>query len=269
MEEQKEMKLKVDKKIWKEMFHYFKPFKKDFIILVCFMVALAATDIAFPLLTRYAIDNFVAEGDYDGLKGVALLYVGLAIALGLIVFFFIRHAGKLEMGIQYRLRKDSFRKLQRLSFSYYDKNAVGWMIARTTSDAQKIAETVAWGVVDMVWGGTMMLGVSAVMLVINWKLALVTLLTIPVLAFISVFFEKRMLVSYRNVRKINSKITGLFNDGIVGAKTTKTLVREELNIEEFSEETFNMKKTSIRAATLSAGYLPMTLFISAVGTVLT
>lgn len=269
MEEQKEMKLKVDKKIWKEMFHYFKPFKKDFIILVCFMVALAATDIAFPLLTRYAIDNFVAEGDYDGLKGVALLYVGLAIALGLIVFFFIRHAGKLEVGIQYRLRKDSFRKLQRLSFSYYDKNAVGWMIARTTSDAQKIAETVAWGVVDMVWGGTMMLGVSAVMLVINWKLALVTLLTIPVLAFISVFFEKRMLVSYRNVRKINSRITGLFNDGIVGAKTTKTLVREELNIEEFSEETFNMKKTSIRAATLSAGYLPMTLFISAVGTVLT
>lgn len=269
MEEQKEMKLKVDKKIWKEMFNYFKVFKKDFIILIGFMVALAATDIAFPLLTRYAIDNFVAEGDYEGLTQVAFLYVGLAIALALIVFFFIRYAGKLEMEIQYKLRKDSFRKLQRLSFSYYDKNAVGWMIARTTSDAQKIAETVAWGIVDMVWGATMMLGVSVVMLVINWKLALVTLLTVPFLAFISVFFEKKMLLSYRSVRKINSKITGLFNDGIVGAKTTKTLVREELNIEEFSDVTKDMKKTSIRAATLSAGYLPMTLFISAVGTVLT
>ena len=269
MEEQKEMKLKVDKKIWKEMFNYFKVFKKDFIILIGFMVALAATDIAFPLLTRYAIDNFVAEGDYEGLTQVAFLYVGLAIALALIVFFFIRYAGKLEMEIQYKLRKDSFRKLQRLSFSYYDKNAVGWMIARTTSDAQKIAETVAWGIVDMVWGATMMLGVSVVMLVINWKLALVTLLTVPFLAFISIFFEKKMLVSYRRVRKINSKITGLFNDGIVGAKTTKTLVREELNIEEFSDVTTDMKKTSIRAAVLSAGYLPMTLFISAVGTVLT
>lgn len=269
MEEQKEMKLKVDKKIWKEMFNYFKVFKKDFIILIGFMVALAATDITFPLLTRYAIDNFVAEGDYEGLTQVAFLYVGLAIALSLIVFFFIRYAGKLEMEIQYKLRKDSFRKLQRLSFSYYDKNAVGWMIARTTSDAQKIAETVAWGIVDMVWGGTMMLGVSVVMLLINWKLALVTLLTVPILAFISIFFEKKMLLSYRGVRKINSKITGLFNDGIVGAKTTKTLVREELNIEEFSDVTKDMKKTSIRAATLSAGYLPMTLFISAVGTVLT
>lgn len=269
MEEQKEMKLKVDRRIWTEMFRYFSVFKKDFLILCGFMVALAATDIAFPLITRYAIDNFVAEGDYEGLMGVGVVYGLLALALGLVVFLFIRHAGKIEMEIQYKMRKDSFAKLQKLSFSYYDKNAVGWMIARTTSDAQKIAETVAWGVVDMVWGATMMLGISIVMLIINWQLALITLLTVPVLGIISVIFEKKMLVSYRSVRKINSKITGLFNDGIVGAKTTKTLVREELNIEEFGETTHDMKRTSIRAATLSAGYLPMTLFISAVGTVLT
>lgn len=269
MEEQKEMKLKVDKTVWKEMFRYLSIFKKDFLILCGFMVGLAGMDIVFPLLTRYAIDNFVANGDYNGLTMVGVLYGLLAMGLGLIVFLFIRHAGKIEMGIVYKLRKDAFEKLQRLSFSYYDKNAVGWMIARTTSDATKISETVAWGVVDLVWGATMMLGVSVVMLIINWKLALVTLITVPVLAVVSVFFEKKMLVSYRNVRKINSKITGLFNDGIVGAKTTKTLVREELNIEEFQEVTKDMKKTSIRAATLSAGYLPMTLFISAVGTVLT
>ncbi|SDI89515.1 ABC transporter ATP-binding protein [Proteiniclasticum ruminis] len=269
MEEQKEMKLKVDKTIWKEMFRYLSIFKKDFLILCGFMVGLAGMDIVFPLLTRYAIDTFVANGDYKGLTMVGVLYGILALGLGIIVFLFIRHAGKIEMGIVYKLRKDAFEKLQRLSFSYYDKNAVGWMIARTTSDATKISETVAWGVVDLVWGATMMLGVSVVMLLINWKLALVTLITVPVLALVSVFFEKKMLVSYRNVRKINSKITGLFNDGIVGAKTTKTLVREELNIEEFQDVTKDMKKTSIRAATLSAGYLPMTLFISAVGTVLT
>lgn len=269
MEEQKEMKLKVDKTVWKEMFRYLSIFKKDFLILCGFMVGLAGMDIVFPLLTRYAIDNFVANGDYNGLTMVGVLYGLLALGLGLIVFLFIRHAGKIEMAIVYKLRKDAFEKLQRLSFSYYDKNAVGWMIARTTSDATKISETVAWGVVDLVWGATMMLGVSVVMLIINWKLALVTLITVPVLAVVSVFFEKKMLVSYRNVRKINSKITGLFNDGIVGAKTTKTLVREELNIEEFQDVTKDMKKTSIRAATLSAGYLPMTLFISAVGTVLT
>jgi len=269
MKEQTETKLKVDKKIWKEMFQYFNVFKKDFLILCGFMVALASLDISFPLLTQYAIDTYVVPRDLSGLRGVGILYAVLALVLGIVVLLFIRHAGKIEMDLLYKMRKDSFEKLQRLSFSYYDKNAVGWMISRVTSDTQKISETVAWGIVDLVWGLTMMLGISIVMLVVNWKLALITLITIPVLAAISVFFEKKMLVSYRSVRKNNSKITGLFNDGIVGARTTKTLVREDLNTQEFKEVTREMKKVSVRAATLSAGYLPLTLFISAVGTVLT
>lgn len=263
------MKLKVDKAVWKEMFIYFKRFKKDFIILCAFMISLAAIDITFPLLTQYAIDTYVIPRNLDGLWVVGVSYAVLTILLSLIVFLFIKHAGKIEMGMLYQMRKDSFEKLQRLSFSYYDKNAIGWMIARTTSDASKISETVAWGLVDMVWGFAMMIGISVVMLIVNWQLALVTLVTVPLLAIISVVFEKKMLVSYRNVRKINSKITGLFNDGIVGAKTTKTLVREELNRDEFGEVTMDMKRTSVRAGTISAGYLPMALFISAVGTVLT
>lgn len=269
MENSKEMKLKYDKKIWKELIHYFSDFKKDILILCVYMISLACVDISFPLLTQYAIDHYVIPGNAKGLSTVGIAYLGLAILLSTIVLVFIRHAGKIEMNLVYKMRKDCFEKLQKLSFSYYDRNAIGWMIARSTSDATKISETVAWGLVDMVWGLAMMIGISIVMLIVNVKLALVTLVTVPVLALISVLFEKKMLVEYRNVRKINSKITGLFNDGIVGAKTTKTLVREELNREEFGEVTNEMKRTSIRAATFSAGYLPVALFISAVGMVLT
>lgn len=269
MENSKEMKLKYDKKIWKELIHYFSDFKKDILILCVYMISLACVDISFPLLTQYTIDHYVIPGNAKGLSTVGVAYLGLAILLSTIVLVFIKHAGKIEMNLVYKMRKDCFEKLQKLSFSYYDRNAIGWMIARSTSDATKISETVAWGLVDMVWGLAMMIGISIVMLTVNVKLALVTLVTVPVLALISVFFEKKMLVEYRNVRKINSKITGLFNDGIVGAKTTKTLVREELNREEFGEVTNEMKRTSIRAATFSAGYLPVALFISAVGMVLT
>jgi len=269
VEKSKEMKLKYDKTVWKEMFVYFKRFKKEFVILCVFMISLAAIDISFPLLTQYAIDTYVVPRKMDGLWIVAVGYGVLTIVMSLIVFLFIKQAGRIEMGLLYQMRKDSFEKLQKLSFSYYDKNAIGWMIARTTSDASKISETVAWGLVDMVWGFAMMFGISIVMLIVNWKLALVTLVTVPLLAIISVVFEKKMLISYRNVRKINSKITGLFNDGIVGAKTTKTLVREELNRDEFGEVTFDMKRNSVRAGVISAGYLPLALFISAIGTVLT
>ncbi len=264
-----ETKLKVDRGIWVQMFHYFSEFKKDFIILCFFMIALAATDIAFPLLTRYAIDEYVANKNLEGLTLIAVIFLILAIFLSLTVLLFIRRAGKIETMLEYKMREDGFEKLQKLSFRYYDENAVGWMIARITSDAKKISETLAWSVVDLVWGGTMMIGITIVMLVINWKLALVTLITIPILALLSLFFEKRMLSGYRGVRKINSLITGLFNDGIVGAKTTKTLVREELNIEEFTDVTERMSRVSVRAATLSSAYLPLTLFVSAIGTVLT
>jgi ATP-binding cassette subfamily B protein len=269
LEELQDMKIKYDRAIWKKFFSYLKALKKDFIILCVFMVSLAALDTTMPLLTQYAIDHYVEPMNADGLWKVGLAFLTLSILLAVDVFFFIRHAGKLENGILYKIRKDCFEKLQRLSFSYYDKNAVGWMISRTTSDAMKISETIAWGLVDLVWGLAMMFGVSMVMLVVNWRLALVTLATVPLLAYISVLFEKKMLVEFRNVRKINSKITGMFNDGIVGAKTTKTLVREELNRDEFGVVIGDMKRTSVRAATISAGYLPMALFISAIGMVLT
>ncbi len=269
MKTEKEPKVKVNRGIWISMFHYFSDFKKDFLILGLFMITLAATDIAFPLLTRFAIDEYVAKKNLPGLTLIAVIFLILALFLSLMVFLFIRRAGKIEINLMYKMREDGFEKLQKLSFRYYDENAVGWMITRITSDAQKIAETLAWSVVDLVWGGTMMVGISIVMLIINWKLALITLATIPVLALLSLFFEKRMLASYRSVRKTNSLITGLVNDGIVGAKTTKTLVREELNIEEFTQVTKKMSKVSLRAAKLSSAYLPLTLFVSALGTVFT
>ncbi len=91
-----ETKLKVDRGIWVQMFHYFSEFKKDFIILCFFMIALAATDIAFPLLTRYAIDEYVANKNLEGLTLIAVIFLILAIFLSLTVLLFIRRAGKIE-----------------------------------------------------------------------------------------------------------------------------------------------------------------------------
>ncbi len=260
--------IKVEQKVWTNLFHYLKNLKGDFVILVGFVIVLAVLEASFPLFTQYAIDHYVEPKDVTHLWQIAVIYVIFSIIISIDVFLFIRQAGKIEMKIVYKMRKDCFNKLQRLSLSYYDQNALGWMIARTTSDVSKISETVAWAVVDLLWGFVMMVTISVIMFVFNVKLALVTLAVVPLLAIISIIFEKKMLVSYRWVRKINSKITGLFNEGIVGAKTTKTLVREEQNHQEFSKVTKEMKRMSVRAASLSSGYLPMALFISAIGMVL-
>ena len=97
MKTEKEPKVKVNRGIWISMFHYFSDFKKDFLILGLFMITLAATDIAFPLLTRFAIDEYVAKKNLPGLTLIAVIFLILALFLSLMVFLFIRRAGKIEV----------------------------------------------------------------------------------------------------------------------------------------------------------------------------
>ncbi|MCP4707095.1 MAG: ABC transporter ATP-binding protein, partial [Planctomycetes bacterium] len=184
---------------------------------------------------------------------------------GLNVWLLIAIAGKVDMWVCYDIRKAGFQRLQELSFSYFDKTPVGWLMARMTSDTERLADTLAWGIVDLVWGFTMMISITGIMLYLNWKLALVVLAVVPLLVWVSGKFQVLILRSYREVRKTNSKITGAFNEGISGAKTTKTLVREEANLQEFSHLTKNMFRSSFIAAVQSSLYLPLVLIIGMVG----
>lgn len=258
----------IDIGLWKKLFRFLVPHKKTLIILGIVMIAVGAIDAIFPVMNKYAVDRFVEEGNISGLKGFALIYGLLVLLQGLNVWLLIAFAGKLETWLSYDIRKAGFEKLQQLSFSYYDNKAVGWLMARMTSDIRKIGQIISWGFVDSVWGITMMFFMIILMFVYNYKLALVTISVLPVLLLISVYFQKKILATYRTVRKNNSKITGAFNEGISGAKTTKTLVREEENLTEFSVLTRDMRSSSIRAAIFSSLYLPLVLTLASIGTAL-
>ena len=104
------------------------------------------------------------------------------------------------------------------------------------------------------------------MLVMNLTLGLIVLAVIPPLALISMYFQKRILHSNREVRKTNSKISGAYNEGIMGAKTTKTLVREKANLGDFRKLTNTMRTASVRTAMYSGLYLPMVLALGSIGT---
>lgn len=252
--------------LWKKLLQYVKKYKKEVIILSLVMVGVAGVDAVFPIMTKEAVDRFIIPGTVDGLPGFAIIYGLLVIFQAFNVWLFITIAGKLETGISYDIRKVGFQKLQELSFSYYDRTPVGWMMARMTSDIRRLGDVISWSVVDMVWGVTMMFAMVLIMFWLNWKLALITLSVVPVLAVVSLYFQKKILKSYRKVRKINSKITGSFNEGIMGARTTKTLVREKKNLEEFQDLTGQMRSSSIRAAIFSSLFLPIVLTFGSIGT---
>lgn len=263
---EQEYNKRFDLVLWKKLWLFCAPYKKILFSLGALMALLAFSDIAFPLMSRYAIDNFIIPKNAEGLKLFAVGYFSLVIFQVIIVYFFIERAGKVETSLSYDIRKRGFYHLQELSFDYYDKTPIGWIMARLTSDCRRLSEFISWGVIDFVWGLAAMLLTSIVMLVLNWKLALIALTVIPVLAVISYFFQTKILKSYREVRKTNSKISASFNEGINGAITTKTLVREAGNLEEFQKNTEQMYSSSVRAALLSSLYLPATLTLGSIGT---
>lgn len=252
--------------IWKRFFKYLYQFKKGLLFMAFIMIIVAGIDAIMPLLTRYAIDNFIIKGTTKGLETYALVYFGIFAFQALNVKFFILQAGKIETGLAYYIRKLGYKRLQQLSLSYYDNSSVGWLMSRMTSDVARLSEIISWGLIDMVWAVTMMLGFVGIMLMNNVKLTLVSMSVVPPLFLIGMFFQRKILKSYRNVRRLNSQITSDFSEEVAAAKTTKTLVREEENLTEFVADADSMRYSAVRAVMFSSLFLPIVISLGSIGT---
>ncbi|HNX36825.1 MAG TPA: ABC transporter ATP-binding protein [Candidatus Cloacimonadota bacterium] len=253
-------------RLWWSLLKQAMPQRGKIIALSIVMVFNALVDAIIPLLTRYGIDHMIIPKRYDGIVGLGLIYLGVILFQFVMVYLLIDLAGRVETGMNFDLRRVCYRKLQSMSFSYYDRTPTGWIVARLGSDISRLGDVVAWGIVDLVWGIAVLIFTLGVVFTLSWKLALIIVGLLPVIAFISIKFQMKMLKSYRLVRKFNSMITSSIGEGIHGAKTTKTLVREEANLTEFQELNRNMYRHSVKAATASALFMPLVLMVSSLGT---
>ena len=252
--------------IWKRFFKYLKQFKSWLILLSFLMVIVAGIDAVIPLMTKYAIDNFIAKKTVDNLPIFAIVYLCIVACQAINVKLFILQAGKIETHLAYHIRKLGFKRLQELSFTYYDNSSVGWLMARLTSDVARLSEIISWGLIDFVWAIVMMICFICIMLYNSVSLTLISMCVVPPLFIIGTIFQKKILSSYRKVRRLNSKLTADFSEEVSGAKTTKTLVREEENLMEFKEDSGKMRASSIKAATFSALFLPIVISMGSIGT---
>ncbi|MBR4711566.1 MAG: ABC transporter ATP-binding protein [Clostridia bacterium] len=257
---------RLDMGLWKKLLKLASPFRRNLWTIAVTMVFSALIDVAMPMMNAYAIDTFIRDKTTAGIPLFAVLYTLLIAVQVFFIVLFIRESGKVETGMCYHIRRLGFRKLQELPFSYYDRMPVGSLMSRLTHDTQRLGDTIGWSLVDLCWGVAFLVLCSAQMLILNWRMALAVMLVLPPLALISWKFQKGILASYRQVRKRNSQITSAFNEGINGAKTTKTLVREEMNSEEFREIAEGMRTSSVRAATLSALFLPIVVSLGSLAT---
>lgn len=251
-----------DLSIWKRLLPFLKKHRKTIGLIIGFNMICALVDIALPLFQRFAVNEFIEKHTVKGLLPYVLLYFAAIVVQAASVIVFGRGSMNLEMRFGKDLKRALFTHLQELSVSYYSVTPVGYLLTRVMSDTNRISALLAWQLPDIQWSLVYVVGSLFAMLLLNWKLALLVLIIVPILAVLTGYFQNKILHWNRAVRKENSKITGAFNEEIMGAKTSKTLVTEERSCREFQTLTEGMRRAGISAARLNAVYVPLVLFFS-------
>ncbi len=224
---------------------YLKPYRLTMLVMILLAVGGSIVDIVFPKYQEYAINHYIASETLDTIVTFTVTYALLLLVKVAMDTVSTYLSTRVEMYIGRDLKQKSFDHLQTLSFSYFNRNAVGYIHARVMSDTGRIGTLVSWHLLDMIWNVTYMVGALAVMFRTNGKLTMLVLIVIPAVTVIVAFMQKKLTWANRKIRESNAKITSGFNEGITGAKTVKTLVTEDKMNREFRTETAEMKRISV------------------------
>ena len=229
---------------------YMKKYRTTLTMMVLCGLASTGIDILLPLAQRYALNHFITLRTLDTMPFYLVLYLFAIVFAAGMNYVSCKGAMTTEVRVNRDLRAAAFDHLQNLSFSYFNQNSVGYIHARVMSDTGRIGSLVSWSLMDCVWHTSYLIGSVAVMLVINARLALMIMVILPLIVVLYSIFQKKLIRANRQIREMNSRITGDFNEGITGAKTIKTLVIEKKMAEDFVKDTSEIKRKSIGAARL-------------------
>jgi len=256
----------IDLDTWKKLFVFTRPYQSELIILIIAGVVSALLEASFPLITRAVIDDVAENGSAVNLWLYAGIYLTVVVLSGAAACTFMYMCGRLRAYVGHDIRRDGFANLQRLSFSYYDRRPIGWLMARMTSDCDRLTDILAWGILDLFWGISIMLTIATVMFVMQPALACAILLVVPLLWWVSKYFQREILITSRLVRRVNSEITGAYNESIMGVRTTKAFVTQDSNLKQFENLTGKMYQHSLKNTLQNAVYLPIIMTIGSLAT---
>lgn len=249
-------------KIFLRILKFMKPHWGWMALFLIAVILTSVIDAYLTYLSKRIIDEGIVVGNIPVLLNIIYQYGALVVFEAFTVFTFIYMVGFVGEKVRYDLRQKMFNHLQSLSLSYYNQTPVGWIMSRVTNDTERVAELVTWGLLDSTWGVINIATSMYFMFRINSRLAWIVAAILPILLFVGIKFQTRILKQYRIVRKINSQITASYNENITGVRVIKALGRENENLREFSEESGSMYNASYRAAWISALFLPTVQLIS-------
>ncbi|MBC7320175.1 ABC transporter ATP-binding protein [bacterium] len=257
-----------DPKLARRIFKLALPHKREIFITVIFMLIASSADLARPYILRLAIDKALLFKDFHRLIMYGVFYmlcIGMSSLFSGLQSYFMTRMGET---IVLNLRNELFAHLQNLDLSYHNREKVGRMISRLTSDIDAILELISSGITTIIGDGFVLIGIIILLLSMNLTLTGLTFLLLPLLFLLSFEFRKRMRDIYRMVRISISIVTGNFAESMAGIKVTKVFARFKESAENFYRLTQNSLEAVMRSVRLAGIYFPTVELISACGTAL-
>ncbi len=251
-----------DRKTASRLFGFIKPYWHLLVLTIFLLLLTAGLQVAGPYLIKLAIDNYITPGQLEGLNYIVVLY-GLVILFEFAIRFFQGYYTEyLGQKIMYDMRMEIFSHIQKLPMSYFDKNPVGRVMTRVTTDVQSLNEMLSSGIVTLFGDLFMVLGVMGIMLALNWQLSLVAFSVLIFLGIATFIFRSKVRVTFRLIRTRISNINSFLQEAIGGVITTKLFTRERENDEEFAVLNQKYLAEYLRTILYYAVFFPVVILIS-------
>src|SRR5215510_14524751 len=258
-----------DARLMRRLLVYLRPYHASALLALAAIIANSVLQLAQPFLMKLAIDRFIPARDLDGVNRIALVYL-LAIAGGFCLEFtqtwLLQTTGQ---RIMFDLRMEIYRHLQRLDLRYYDRNPVGRLMTRVTTDVDAINDMFTSGVVSIFGDIFTLAGIMIVMLTMNWRLALVAFAVLPIIVVVTQWFRRNVRESYRTVRRLIARINAYLQEHITGMATVQLFRREARAFREFEAINQEHRVANIEAIFFYAVFYPAIEITSALASALT
>jgi ATP-binding cassette subfamily B protein len=258
-----------DARLMRRLLHYLRPYRTEAALALAAIIAASVLQLAQPYLMKVAIDRYIPAGDLAGVNRIALLYLFILVGSFCLEYtqtWLLQMTGQ---RIMFDMRGEIYGHLQRIDLRFYDRNPVGRLMTRVTTDVDVINDMFTSGVVSVFGDVFTLLGIMIVLLSMNWKLALVTCAVLPLIVVVTQWFRRSVRESYRTVRRLIARINAYLQEHITGMATVQIFRREARAFRQFEGINREHRDANIQSIFFYAVFYPAIEIIGALAAALT
>ena len=255
----------IDFKVLKRLLRFVKPYKGRFTLLLFLTISLGALAPVRPYLIQLTLDNYVAAGDYAGLVNMIIILVVLLLLQSFVQYAHTYISGWMGQYVIRDIRIQLYRHLVSLKLKFFDRTPIGRLVTRTISDVETLADVFSQGLAGMISDLLQLIFIAGMMFYIDWRLALISLSTLPILLISTYIFKEKIKVAFNEVRNAVSNLNSFVQEHLTGMSVVQIFGNERREYEKFQEINKEHKRANLKSVKYYSIYFPVAEIISAAG----